>query len=118
MSWGGAVDLVGQHHVREHGPLHELESALPGGAILLQNFCASDVGRHEVGCELDPLKLEIQYSGQSGNEQSLRQTRYAFKQTVPAGEQGDEEFIYYMLLSDNDFGNLRANLIPLLPHRL
>ena len=53
----GAVDFVGQNDVGEDRPLDELELA-PALGGLLQNVGAGDVGRHQVGCELDAAEVE------------------------------------------------------------
>jgi len=51
-----AVDLVGQHHVREDRSLLELELA----GLLVVDVGAGDVGRQQIGRELNPLELEVE----------------------------------------------------------
>ena len=46
---GRAVDLVGEDHVREDGPRPERERAVARG----EHVGAGDVGRQEIGRELD-----------------------------------------------------------------
>ena len=50
----GAVDFVGHQQLGEHRALDEAEGAAAAVA-LLQHFRAQDVGRHQVGRELDAL---------------------------------------------------------------
>ncbi len=59
-----AVDLVGEHEVREHRALDELEHAAAGGVVLLEDLGAGDVRRHEVRRELDALERQVQRLGQ------------------------------------------------------
>ena len=53
-SWGSAVDLVAQHDVGEDRAGLELE--VPG--LLTEDVDPGDVGRQEIGRELDPAKDE------------------------------------------------------------
>ena len=52
-----AVDFVGENDVGEDRPLDELELA-PALGGFLQNVGAGDVGRHQVGRELDAAEVE------------------------------------------------------------
>jgi hypothetical protein len=51
------VDLVRQEQVGEDRPRTELEAGRAG----IEDRGAGDVGRHEVGRELDSLEVEIQH---------------------------------------------------------
>ena len=55
-----AVDLVGQHHVGEDRSLEEDETAPAGLGVVLEDVGAGDVGRHQVGRELDALERQVQ----------------------------------------------------------
>ena len=72
------------------GPRMNRIDALPGRAILLDHFRAEDVGRHQVGRELDAVELEVDRLGQLLDEQRLRQPGHAAQQAVAAGEERDE----------------------------
>jgi hypothetical protein len=60
----GAIDLVGQHDVREDRSTHESERACAGRRILLENLRARDVAGNEIGGELNPPKLELDGLGE------------------------------------------------------
>ncbi len=81
-----AVDLVGQDHVGEDRPLDELHPPV-AVARVFQDLRAGDVGRHQVGRELDPLELQVEDLRDRADEQRLGQARGAGDQAVPAGEQ-------------------------------
>ena len=55
-----AVDLVGHQQLAEDRPGDEAEAALAAGA-LLQHLAADDVGRHQVGGELDAARVEPEH---------------------------------------------------------
>ena len=81
-----AVDFVGQHDVGEDRPGQELEGPLPGDRIVLNDFRAGDVGRHEVGRELDALERQVERLGQRAHHQGLGQARNADEQGMAAAE--------------------------------
>ena len=101
-----AVHLVGQHDVREDRPAHEAEDAAAGGAILLQHVGAGDVGRHQVGRELDPPERQRQRVGQRLDEQRLGQARHADEQAVPAREQRHQQMVDDLLLAHDALADL------------
>ena len=51
-----SVDFVGEDDVGKQRTLIELEKAFPGNMILFKNFGANDIGRHQVGGELNAAK--------------------------------------------------------------
>jgi hypothetical protein len=83
----GAVDLVGQDHVAEDRPAVEHE-APPAALVLLQDPRPGDVGRHQVGRELDAAEHQVERVGRALDERGLAQARRALEQHVPAGEEG------------------------------
>ena len=88
----GPVDLVGQNQVGEDRAALELEPAAALGRFE-HDVGADQVGRHQVGCELDALKLELQRVGQRAHEQRLAQPGHALEQDVPAGDQGRQRVV-------------------------
>ena len=82
----GAVDLVAQHHVGEHGAGAELEVA----PLLVEHVHAGDVGRQHVGRELDAPERAIDRSGQRLGQHRLADTGDVLDQEVPLGHQPDE----------------------------
>ena len=60
---------------------------------LVQDVRADQVGRHQVGRELDPLELQVQRVGQRPDQQRLAQPRHAFEQHMSAGDQGRQRVV-------------------------
>ena len=79
-----AVDFVGQDHVGEDRPRQERELAAAGVAGLLEDLGAGDVGRHQVGRELDALEGQVQDLGHGADQQRLGQAGHADEQAVAA----------------------------------
>ena len=100
------VDLVGEDDVREDGALDEPDDALPRGAILFDHLGAEDVGRHQVGRELNPVEAQIDGLGQLLDEERLGETRDAAKQAVAAGEKRDQDLPDDALLPDDGLRQL------------
>ena len=70
----GAVDLVGQHDLREDRARLELEDAAAVGQ-LHDDVGADDVGGHQVGRELDAVEVQVDRVGQGAHQQRLAQAR-------------------------------------------
>ena len=85
--------------MREDRPAHEPEHAAAGGPILFQHVRAGDVGRHQVGRELDPPERQRQRIGQRLDEQRLGQAGDTDEQAVPAREQRHQQMIDDLLLT-------------------
>jgi hypothetical protein len=102
-----AVDLVGQHQVGEDGALlgHELA---PG---LVVDHRADDIGRQEVGRELNALELHGQRIGQRLHGECLGQARHPLQEDVPPGQKADQDPLDHGLLADDDFPDLRVQLL-------
>ena len=103
------VDLVGEDDVREDRPLDELQPPVP--LLFLEDLGAGDVGRHQVGRELNALEVEIEDVGERLDQQRLRQARHAGDQAVSAREQRDQHFFDDFVLADDDLAQLRENLL-------
>ena len=65
------------------GPRMKRMTRLPGGPVLLDHFRAEDVGRHEIGRELDPVEPQVDGLGQLLDEQRLGETGDAAEQQWP-----------------------------------
>ncbi len=79
-----SVDLVGENHIGEDRPFDERHRPLVIG--LLENLGARDVGRHQVGRELDPLELQVEELRERPDQQRFGQPRCAGDQAVSAGQ--------------------------------
>ena len=69
---------------------------------------ADQVGRHQVGRELDALELQVQGVGQRPHQQRLAQAGHAFEQHVAAGDQGGQRALDDLLLADDHLADLVA----------
>ena len=106
-----AVDFVGQDHVRKDRPRQEPHLALAGRAVFFDDVGARDVGRHQVGRELNAAERQIQRPGQRADQQRLGQARHAFQQAMPAAEQGDQHLLDHVVLADDHAGELLLDLL-------
>ncbi len=91
------------------GPLRNLKPRLPDSFVFLDHFRARDVGRHQVGRELNAAELQRQGIGQRADHERLGQARHADQQAMPAGEDGDEQFFDHLLLADDHAAQLLAD---------
>jgi len=107
----GAVDLVGKDDVREDRPLHEAEDPLSGRAVLLDDFGAGDVGRHQIRGELDPAEVEIEGLGHRRDEEGLGESGHADQESVPVGEESSEDALHHVVLSDDPLFDFAAQSV-------
>jgi hypothetical protein len=101
-----AVDLVGEDDVGEDRAANETDDPFAGGAILLDHLGAEDVGRHQVGRELDAVEAQVHGIGERLDQQRLRQPGNAAQQAMPAGEKCGEDLADDALLPDDRFRQL------------
>ncbi len=95
---GRAVDLVGEHEIRKDGPRPKGELLRSG-----EQRDARDVGRHQVGRELDTHETHVERERERAHQQRLGSPGDALEQDVPAREQADEDFESRRLLSQHHF---------------
>ena len=107
----GAVDLVGQQHVREHRPAaeHELAAA--------QRDVAGDVRREHVGRELDAPEVEPERARERGREQRLGDARRPFEQHVAAERDRRQRRGGHLLLADHHLADLAGDRLVQVTHR-
>ena len=74
--------------------------------LLVEDLGAGDVGRHQVGRELDPLEGEVEDLGERLDEQRLGETRHAGDQAVAAGEERHQHLVDDLVLADDDLAEL------------
>jgi hypothetical protein len=89
----GAVHLVDQDHVGEHGPRPELEAVL----ALVVDVRADHVGRQQVGGALDARILGLDRAGQGACQGGLADARVVLDQHVAFREQGHEHVAQHSL---------------------
>ncbi len=104
---GRAVDLVGEQEVAEDGAELGLERALVGPV----DARADEVGRHEVGRELDARERAAEHAGRRLDRQRLREAGHALDQEVPLREQADEHPLEHLVLAGDDAPDLEERLL-------
>ena len=97
-----AVDLVGEQQVGEDRPERGLELA----RLLVVDPRADQVGRDEVGRELDALELAADRLGQRLDRHRLGQPRDALDEDVAARQQRDDQALQQVVLADDDLLDL------------
>ncbi|MNO74502.1 hypothetical protein D3C76_655040 [compost metagenome] len=93
----GAVDFVRQHQVMEDRALLEHEAA----GFRAIDLGTGDVGRQQVGGELDAMELRFDAFCQFLDGLGLGQARSALDQHVAVGKQGDEQALDEFFLAEN-----------------
>ena len=76
----------------------------------LQHFRTDDVGRHQVGGELDALPVEAEHRTQRFHQLGFGQARHADQQPMPAGQQGDQGLVDHILLPEDHAADALAHL--------
>src|SRR5437764_6695221 len=104
---GGAVDLVGQQQVAEHRAELGREVA-PAGVV---NAGADQIGRDEVGGELDPARRATDHLGEGLDGDGLGEPGHAFEQDVAAGQQGDQQALEEPVLAHDQALDLEEDLL-------
>ena len=104
----GGVRLISSARMTlaNSGPARNLNSRAPGRAVLLDDLGAGDVGRHQVGRELNAAEVERQALGQRRDHQRLGQARHAFQDAVAAAEQRDQQLLDHLVLADDHAAKL------------
>ena len=98
-----AVDFVGQDDVGEERALLDVKVL----ALLVEHHGADDIGRQQVGRELDPGERRVHHLREGAHRQGLGQAGHALQQDVPAGQQPDEQPLHHLVLPHDhlaDFG--------------
>ena len=95
---GGAVDLVAEHDVREHGTGAELEIA----SLLVEDVHPGDVRREHVGRELDAPEGTIDRPGQRLGKHRLADPGDVLDQEVTLGHQADQGQSDLRVLASDD----------------
>ena len=105
---GGAVDLIGEQQVGKDRAQRRVELA----CLLIVDAGAYEVGGHEVGCELDALKLSTYGLGQRLHRHGLCQPRYALHEDVPPRQQGHHHALKQVVLAHNHLLHLVQHPLP------
>lgn len=107
----GAVDFVGEEDVREDWAFVEFEFLL----ALMIDRNAEDVGRQNVGRELNTLELRVDGGGEGFGECGLASAGIIFEQNVAAAREGGQEFADGRALAANDRFDIVGDAVEELP---
>ena len=102
---GRPVDLVGQDDVGEDRSRPEAEIA----QFLIEEGDATDVGREQIGSELDASALAANGARQRPRQRRLANARHVFDQDVAFAEHGDEQALDHLGLADDDPADVRGD---------
>ena len=91
------------------GPLTKRNSRLP--ETFVEHRGAGDVGRHQVGRELDALELHIENLADRADHQRFRQAGHADEQAMAAREDGGEDLLDDFGLADDGAAKLVDDLL-------
>src|SRR6185369_17274070 len=95
----------GQNDVGEYRARLEIEK-LVAGLVFLNDVGADDIGRHQIRCELNSRRTQVQRITESLHELRLSQSRHAFQQNVPLAQDGHENVVNDVGISDNHLRDL------------
>ena len=103
-----AVDFVGQQDVGEDRAADEAKVAPAALLMLIDDFGAGDVGRHQVGRELNAIELQVDRPRDGLDHQRFGQAGDADHQAMAAGKDRREQIVQHFGLADDDAADLVA----------
>ena len=109
----GAVDLVGEHDRGEDRAGVELEGAL----LLVVDRHAGDVGRQQVGRELDPGVRALHGVGERAGQHRLAGAREVLEQQVALGQQAGQRQPDHWRLPSTAFSMLSVSWSKVWPNQ-
>jgi hypothetical protein len=92
-----AVDFIGEDQVMEQRALLKMEAAL----LRTVDLGAGEVGRKQVGRELDAVEIAFDALAEHFDGPGLGQPGRAFHQQVPVGQEGDQQAVDQGFLADD-----------------
>ena len=84
---------------------------MTAGVVFGEDFGAGDVGGHQVGGELDALKLKVERLRDGFDQQGLGEAGSAGEQAVTTGEEGEQDLLDDVFLSDDGFTEFGGDAI-------
>ena len=103
---GGPVELVGQEEVAEHRAGLVLHFACG----LVEDGKAGDVGGHDVGGELHPVKLQVQRPREGQGQGGLSHAGDILQQNVALGQNGGQDLEEDGVLAHDDLFDFRHHV--------
>ena len=92
------------------GPRLEFEKPFAVGRFH-HHVRAENVGRHQVGRELDAREVQIERLGQRAHQQRFAQARHAFQQAMPADEQARQHAVHDFVVPDDHAADLLSHRV-------
>ena len=83
------------------GPTPELEAERPFAVDLVDDLRSGHVRGHQIRRELDARELEPHRRAQRSDQQRLTQARQAFEEHVATSQQGRDEFVDQLVLTEH-----------------
>ena len=84
---------------------------LPAALVLGEHLGADDVGRQQVGRELNPLKLQMQRLGKRVDQGRFAQAGHAFQEHVAAAHHGQQHMLDDVVLADDELADFIADAV-------
>jgi hypothetical protein len=101
----GPIDLIGEKEIGKHWAGYEVEAAV----ALMIEIVAEDVGREEVGSELEALETSSHRGGESVGQRSFSNARRPSEEGMPTGQEGSEEKIGRVIRAKDGGEEMIAN---------
>jgi hypothetical protein len=108
-----AVNLVGKENIRKNGSFIKEELLLLG----MIDMRSGNIGGHEVGCELNSVKLAAKGRSEAFRKQRFSKARYAFDKHVSARKNTADDSGYKLLLPDEQLRRLGSQILQPLKRR-
>ena len=109
---GSTVDFVGKDNVAEDRTGLEAERRVPI-FVLRDDVRTGNVGRHQVGRELNTGERKVEYAAKRSNQTGFTYAGYTFKKNVTTGDHRDNRTFDNILLTDDVTFDLRKNVLAL-----
>ena len=93
------------------GPFTKMKGAPPGLIGFLENIGAGNVRRHQVGRELNAVKLQDITWARAIDDGRLCQPGHTHEQAMAARQDADQQLLDDFLLADDDLGQLQAHFL-------
>ena len=107
------VDFVGQYDVRKNRPLDENAFPLAGDPAFFDDFRTGDIGRHQIGRELNAFEIQMKDFCDRRNQKGLRQSRDAGDDGISTTEHRHHHLIDNVILTDNYFADFSVDPLQL-----
>jgi hypothetical protein len=99
-----AVDFVGHQELRENRPRNKAKRALARTA-LVEHLGAENIRRHQIGRELDALRVQPERNAQGVDQLGLGEARHADQERVAAAQDRHQRVFDDALLTEDHRGD-------------